>query len=386
MPNNAFYCPDGHFIAYDATWLQSLYDQLGDGAVYIVIPHEFGHAVQNQLQSTHEFTVQSELQADCYAGGTLKGLIDGGRLQAQEGDDAELMANLEAAGDPTDAWWEPGAHGTGPQRQLNFARGLDRGLGPAERADPDNGSRDGEWTGPATPDSTTRSGARGRDRGAGRGQRPQQHRGPALRPLTSAAATGALLLIARRAGAGGPRPRLLLARPGRPDRRRPGRRRGGRIHRRRPAAPHLAACSSTSGPSRSTRARLFEEALLQVPVGTVLLEEVAFRGVLPEPVRLLAQAPGRLGGLQRAVRPVARAARPRHGPRQPGRRPRGHPRLVAGTVATTTLVGLGFHELRKRGGLLAPALLHLATNSLGFLAARSARRHRTSAGSVSSGR
>ncbi|WP_082801953.1 neutral zinc metallopeptidase [Herbidospora cretacea] len=129
VPNNAFYCPDGHFIAYDATWLQSLYDQLGDGAVYIVIPHEFGHAVQNLLQSTHEFTVQAELQADCYAGGTLKGLIDGGRLSAQEGDDAELMTNLEAAGDPTDAWWEPGAHGTGAQRQLNFARGFDRGVG-----------------------------------------------------------------------------------------------------------------------------------------------------------------------------------------------------------------------------------------------------------------
>ncbi|GAB1820227.1 hypothetical protein HerbRD11066_33910 [Herbidospora sp. RD11066] len=129
VPNNAFYCPDGHFIAYDATWLQSLYDQLGDAAVYIVIPHEFGHAVQNQLESDHEFTIQSELQADCYAGGTLNGLITGNRLQAQEGDDAELMANLEAAGDPTDAWWEPGAHGTGEQRQLNFSRGFERGVG-----------------------------------------------------------------------------------------------------------------------------------------------------------------------------------------------------------------------------------------------------------------
>ncbi|WP_062344931.1 neutral zinc metallopeptidase [Herbidospora yilanensis] len=129
VPNNAFYCPDGHFIAYDATWLQSLYDQLGDGAVYLVIPHEFGHSVQNQLMSNFEFSVQAELQADCYAGGTLNGLIAANRLQAQEGDDVELMANLEAAGDPTDAWWEPGAHGTAQQRQLNFARGFERGVG-----------------------------------------------------------------------------------------------------------------------------------------------------------------------------------------------------------------------------------------------------------------
>jgi hypothetical protein len=47
---------------------------------------------------------------------------------------------------------------------------------------------------------------------------------------------------------------------------------------------------------------------------------------------------------------------------------------VAGAVVSTAAAGLLFHELRRRGGLLAPALLHVATNSLGYAAARTARR------------
>jgi membrane protease YdiL (CAAX protease family) len=44
-------------------------------------------------------------------------------------------------------------------------------------------------------------------------------------------------------------------------------------------------------------------------------------------------------------------------------------RTVLGTVVFTTLAGLVFGELRHRtGSLLAPVLLHWATNGLGVLA------------------
>ena len=49
VPNNAFYCPAGHFVAFDENWLHAMYDQEGDGAIYVIIPHELGHAVQDQL-------------------------------------------------------------------------------------------------------------------------------------------------------------------------------------------------------------------------------------------------------------------------------------------------------------------------------------------------
>ncbi|MBP2704789.1 neutral zinc metallopeptidase [Microbispora sp. RL4-1S] len=128
VPNNAFYCPDGHFIAFDSVWLQELYDQTGDGSVYVVIPHELGHAVQALLGTRFTFNVDRELQADCYAGATLGGLIQAGVLKEDEGDDGELLANLEAAGDPTDAWWSPDAHGSPERRQSSFTQGFTGGV------------------------------------------------------------------------------------------------------------------------------------------------------------------------------------------------------------------------------------------------------------------
>ncbi|MCK2221414.1 neutral zinc metallopeptidase [Actinomadura sp. ATCC 31491] len=128
VPNNAFYCPAGHFIAFDRDWLEGLWSEMGDGSVYVVIPHEFGHSIQAQLRSGFELNVQAELQADCYAGGTLSALVGSGALRAQEGDEDELLLSLAAAGDPSDDWLNPAAHGTGEQRQSSFARGYRSGV------------------------------------------------------------------------------------------------------------------------------------------------------------------------------------------------------------------------------------------------------------------
>ncbi|GAA5071406.1 hypothetical protein HNP84_009076 [Thermocatellispora tengchongensis] len=128
VPNNAFYCPVGHFVAYDEQWMRELYDRMGDGSVYLIIPHEIGHAVQAQLMSDFELNQQRELQADCYAGGALGALVRGGSLTAEPGDEDELLLNLAAAGDPEDAWWRPDAHGTAEQRQTAFAEGYNNGV------------------------------------------------------------------------------------------------------------------------------------------------------------------------------------------------------------------------------------------------------------------
>lgn len=152
-----------------------------------------------------------------------------------------------------------------------------------------------------------------------------------------------------------------------------------------------------------SRRRLAEEVLLQVPVGTVLLEEVAFRGVLPallasrgvagrrplsSPAAVAASAA--LFGLWHVLPAIDMAcANPALGrvasaepSAAPGTAQRGAVRLVAGTVVSTAVAGSFFHELCRRGGLIAPSLLHLATNSLGYVAARLARRIGERAGSA----
>jgi membrane protease YdiL (CAAX protease family) len=112
-----------------------------------------------------------------------------------------------------------------------------------------------------------------------------------------------------------------------------------------------------------------------VPLGTVVFEEVAFRGVL---WGLIAQARGPgwatavssvLFGLWHVL-PALQLARTNAALQAAA--PGGRRILVAvlGTVAFTTLAGVVFAELRRgTGSLLAPVGLHWATNGLGVLAA-----------------
>ncbi|WP_440073321.1 CPBP family intramembrane glutamic endopeptidase [Streptosporangium sp. OZ121] len=267
---------------------------------------------------------------------------------------------------------------------------------------------------------------------------------PRLAPLTSAAATGALVVMARRSG-------LSWAELGF-HRRARGLRIGGALVSAVAAAYTVGiAVPATRRFFRDeralslSRARALEEALLQVPVGTVLLEEVGFRGVLHAlvarshghgtatvvssvlfglwhilpAVDMMAANPAlsRLAGGEALDVPAARHP----GTEGPGSGPGGGPggghtpgapdtptgtdarnarnardahdaqgtpggpgvsgvperapawqvaRVVAGSVITTGLAGVLFTELRRRGGLAAPAMFHVATNSLGYLFAR----------------
>ena len=105
----------------------------------------------------------------------------------------------------------------------------------------------------------------------------------------------------------------------------------------------------------------------RIPVGTVLWEEIAFRGVLqaalsrvmPEPAAI-AVTSGVFGVWH--VRPTAAALRVNG---LAGQRGQAVVRVAAG-VAVTTAGGALFSWLRARSGsLTAPVLLHLATNCVG---------------------
>lgn len=118
------------------------------------------------------------------------------------------------------------------------------------------------------------------------------------------------------------------------------------------------------------------QVLVRIPLGTVLWEEVAFRGVLLAVLSLAMST--RAATVVAAVtfgiwhvRPTVSAVAANDLP--------GGPALEAVAVALgclfTGVAGLLFAWLRLRSGsLLAPVLLHLATNTLGMLAAAVAHR------------
>lgn len=67
---NAYYMARTHTIHYDVNLMTDQLNQLGDFAPATILAHEWGHALQETLGlfNATRYTIQNELQADCFAG------------------------------------------------------------------------------------------------------------------------------------------------------------------------------------------------------------------------------------------------------------------------------------------------------------------------------
>jgi predicted metalloprotease len=126
--NNAFYCGASHGIYYDLNFLDSQLHTFGDLAPVIIIAHEWGHLVQANLGllGGRYLSVETELQADCFAGAWAQHANEAGMLE--EGDLDEAGAALFNAGDEDMPWFDPDAHGPPEQRVRAFADGFQNGV------------------------------------------------------------------------------------------------------------------------------------------------------------------------------------------------------------------------------------------------------------------
>ncbi|MGH8089010.1 MAG: neutral zinc metallopeptidase, partial [Stenotrophomonas sp.] len=98
----------------------------GDAWVYLVIAHEWGHAIQARL-SRALGSRQAELQADCFAGAVLYGAHNDGTLQFEQGDEKEIANALARIADDT-PWTKQGDHGDPFQRIQAFGTGRSGGV------------------------------------------------------------------------------------------------------------------------------------------------------------------------------------------------------------------------------------------------------------------
>jgi uncharacterized protein len=123
---------------------------------------------------------------------------------------------------------------------------------------------------------------------------------------------------------------------------------------------------------------LVYQVAFRIPVGTVLWEEVAFRGVLQAALRRVMPEAGAIAVASAVfgvwhIRPTAAALQIND---LAGDRRRAAARVAAG-VAVTAAGGAVFSWLRARSGrLAAPVLLHLATNCVGPVVAWTVARAR----------
>jgi uncharacterized protein len=125
----AFYCsPDA--TVYTAQWFQeAIVSEVGDFAWVVVVAHEFGHHVEDELGVLYGdvYSIQLELEADCLAGvytqdAESRGLIEPGDIDA-------AMALMPLIGDPEGvSVYDSDAHGTAEERAEAFLNGYNGGL------------------------------------------------------------------------------------------------------------------------------------------------------------------------------------------------------------------------------------------------------------------
>ncbi|WP_185985198.1 KPN_02809 family neutral zinc metallopeptidase [Aureimonas mangrovi] len=145
-----FYCPRDQSLYLDLGFFGQLANDLdapGDFAQAYVIAHEVGHHVQNVMGTLGEtqrlrqqlpeaeanrISVQTELQADCYAGVWAHDVYQDGYLD--DGDIDEALNAASQIGDDTLQRRSQGTvvpdsftHGTSEQRQTWFRRGYESG-------------------------------------------------------------------------------------------------------------------------------------------------------------------------------------------------------------------------------------------------------------------
>lgn len=123
---NAFYCRPGDFLAWDENLMSTGFQKVGDSWVYLVIAHEWGHAIQARIRKGLT-AISVELQADCLAGATLQGAATDGLVTVEPGDAQELAKTLQAAADDY-PWTNQRDHGDAQQRISSFNTGAAKGV------------------------------------------------------------------------------------------------------------------------------------------------------------------------------------------------------------------------------------------------------------------
>ena len=137
------------------------------------------------------------------------------------------------------------------------------------------------------------------------------------------------------------------------------------------AASRHEATGHLFADQRAAGANTLYETMVRIPFGTVVLEEVAFRSVLPE----LLNGPNRIGPSLRAsalfglwhILPTLNALDINGISDPPMRR-----RAVAGGVAITAVAGVALDVMRLRSrSVVAPIIIHWSSNAVSYAVAAS---------------
>lgn len=135
VQDNAFYCLESNFIAYDDVGLMPEYfETFGAFAPSLIMAHEWGHAIQDRadVEQLGLPSVYVELQADCFAGAWTGDVADRPQKVAYKPGDLEssVAALIQLRDAPGSSPEDSDAHGSAFDRlsafQDGFLQGPDR--------------------------------------------------------------------------------------------------------------------------------------------------------------------------------------------------------------------------------------------------------------------
>ncbi len=140
---NAYYCSLDTSISWDEGWLQGIreegqeeFTRYYDMVPLTIIAHEWGHHITHLVNPSvfqHDarfppYSIQYELQADCYAGLYIRYAQDHSEgIQLEVGDVNEAAYAFYLIGDPAfdqARWFDPGVHGRSIERLVAFTSGF----------------------------------------------------------------------------------------------------------------------------------------------------------------------------------------------------------------------------------------------------------------------
>lgn len=129
IQGNAFYCPEGDFMAFDDRDLfPGIYERYGSDVLAMIVAHEWGHAIQTRA-GINAVTIVLEQQADCFAGSWIGHLAaDGGPIAVDDDTLNVAIAGMVSFSDePGTTSDVDGAHGSGFDRVGAFQDGFTGG-------------------------------------------------------------------------------------------------------------------------------------------------------------------------------------------------------------------------------------------------------------------
>ncbi len=124
-------CDEGETIVLDdIEYIPDLRAQYGEVGVAVLVAHEWGHVVQNQLGLVGQTSILAEQQADCYSGAFMAWAEAAERAPFDDPaalDDA-VLSTIETADELTVGASDSEAHGNGFDRVRATQEGYDRGV------------------------------------------------------------------------------------------------------------------------------------------------------------------------------------------------------------------------------------------------------------------